>query len=79
MVSIRHCESHDNYKAVNSSSGAAGAYQFLASSWASYGFTTKDGVKSAKDATPAQQDEAALAAYIRSGTNPWKASKSCWG
>lgn len=79
MVSIRHCESHDNYKAVNSSSGAAGAYQFLASSWASYGFAAKYGVKSAKDATPAQQDEAALGAYLRSGTNPWKASKSCWG
>lgn len=79
MVAIRHCESHDNYKAVNSSSGAAGAYQFLASSWASYGFAAKYGVKSAKDATPAQQDEAALAAYLRSGTTPWKASKSCWG
>ena len=24
-------------------------------------------------------DQKALAAYIRSGTNPWKASKSCWG
>lgn len=79
MVAIRHCESHDNYKAVNSSSGAAGAYQFLASSWASYGFAAKYGVKSAKDATPAQQDEAALATYLRSGTTPWKASKSCWG
>ncbi|MDH5289853.1 MAG: transglycosylase family protein [Acidimicrobiia bacterium] len=78
MVSIRHCESHDNYKAVNPSSGAAGAYQFLASSWASYGFAAKYGVKSAKDATPAQQDEAALATYLRSGTNPWKASRSCW-
>ena len=79
MISIRKCESHDNYKAYNSSSGAAGAYQFLASSWASYGFATKYGVKSARDATPAQQDEAALAAYLRSGTKPWNASKSCWG
>lgn len=78
MVAIRRCESHDNYKAVNPSSGAAGAYQFLASSWASYGFATKYGVKSAKDATPAQQDEAALGAYLRSGTKPWNASKSCW-
>jgi Transglycosylase-like domain len=79
MISIRRCESHDNYTAVNASSGASGAYQFLNSSWAGYGFAAIYGVKSAKLATPAQQDEAALATYERSGTSPWKASRSCWG
>lgn len=79
MVAIRHCESHDNYKAVNSSSGASGAYQFISGSWASYGFAAKYGVSKASSATPAQQDEAALATWERSGTSPWNSSRSCWG
>lgn len=78
MLKVRKCESHDNYKAVNSSSGAGGAYQFLASSWRSYGYAAKYGVARAELATPAQQDEAAVATWQRSGTSPWAASRSCW-
>lgn len=78
LLRVRKCESHDNYKAVNSSSGAGGAYQFLASSWRSYGYAAKYGVSRAELATPAQQDEAAVATWQRSGTSPWSPSRSCW-
>ena len=78
LVKIRYCESHDNYTAANRYSTARGAYQFLTTSWASYGHAARYGVKQAHLATPAQQDEAALITWDRSGTNPWKASRSCW-
>ncbi|MFV0260184.1 MAG: transglycosylase family protein, partial [Acidimicrobiales bacterium] len=73
------CESRDNYSAANPNSSARGAYQFLTGSWASYGHKDRYGVSSASQATPAQQDEAALITWQQSGTSPWNASKSCWG
>lgn len=78
LLEVRRCESHDNYKAVNKSSGAGGAYQFLPSSWKSYGHAAAYGVSRAELATPAQQDEAAVATWKRSGTSPWAPSRSCW-
>jgi len=79
MIEIRRCESQGNYKAVNSSSGASGAYQFLRSSWAAYGHDTRFGTSTGGAATPAQQDEAAVITYQESGTRPWLASSRCWG
>src|SRR5437763_10177486 len=38
-ASIVMCESGGNYRAVNTSTGAGGAYQILPSTWASYGGT----------------------------------------
>jgi muramidase (phage lysozyme) len=78
LLGVRRCESHDNYQAVNRTSGAGGAYQFLPSSWKSYGYAAKYGVARAEQATPAQQDEAAVATYLRSGTSPWGPSRGCW-
>lgn len=78
LLAIRHCESHDNYTAANPNSTARGAYQFLTGSWKSYGHAARYGVSRADLATPAQQDEAALITWQRSGTSPWNASKSCW-
>ena len=79
LVAIRFCESTDNYLAVNPYSTARGAYQFLTTSWASYGHADRYGVSQAHLATPAQQDEAALITWQRDGTTPWLASSSCWG
>ncbi len=79
MIEIRRCESGGNYQAVNRSSGASGAYQFLRSSWAAYGHNTRFGTSTGAAATPAQQDEAAVITYERSGTRPWLASRHCWG
>lgn len=79
LLSIRYCESRDNYQAANPSSSARGAYQFLTGSWASYGHAERYGVSQAHLATPAQQDEAALITWQADGTRPWNASKSCWG
>lgn len=79
LLSIRWCESHDNYTAANRISSARGAYQFLRSSWAAYGHAERYGVSEAHLATPAQQDEAAVLTWQRSGTRPWYASISCWG
>ena len=78
LLAIRYCESRDNYGAANPSSSARGAYQFLTGSWAAYGHKARYGVTQAHQASPAQQDEAALITWQRDGTRPWNASKSCW-
>jgi hypothetical protein len=78
LLSIRYCESRDNYTAANPSSSARGAYQFTSGSWDAYGHADRYGVSQAHLATPAQQDEAALLTWQQAGTTPWNASKSCW-
>lgn len=64
-------ESGGNYSAVNPSSGAGGAYQFLPSTWASLGMPG-----SPQDASPAQQDQAFQQLYAQQGSAPW-ASDGC--
>ena len=64
-------ESGGNYSAVNSSSGAGGAYQFLPSTWASLGMPG-----SPQNASPAQQDQAFQQLYAQQGSAPW-ASDGC--
>jgi hypothetical protein len=78
LLSIRYCESRDNYTAANPSSSARGAYQFTSGSWAAYGHAERYGVSQAHLASAAQQDEAALLTWQEAGTSPWNASKSCW-
>lgn len=79
LISIRYCESKHDYTAQNRRSTASGGYQFLNSSWAAYGHSSRYGVSRSMYATPAQQDEAALITWQESGTRPWAASRSCWG
>ncbi len=79
LVAIRECESGGSYTAENPSSTASGAFQYLDSSWRSYGYAARYGVSRASMASPAQQDEAALDTLARSGTTPWNASRGCWG
>lgn len=71
---IRWCESRNDYNAQNKNSSASGAYQFLDGTWRSV--TGLSG--SAKDYSPAVQDEAFRKLYAKSGTSPWNASKGCW-
>ncbi|MDA3041387.1 MAG: DUF4214 domain-containing protein [Actinomycetota bacterium] len=78
LLRIRKCESNDYYQAANRFSSARGAYQFLKSSWRFYGHSYRYGVAEAHLATNAQQDEAALLTWQRSGTSPWNASAGCW-
>ncbi len=78
LITIRYCESKDNYLAANRTSTARGAYQFLRSSWYAYGHADRYGVSEAHLATPAQQDEAALITWGLDGTRPWLASRHCW-
>lgn len=78
MLRIRNCESRNNYQAANRWSTARGAYQFLKSSWKLYGHAARYGVAEAHLATNAQQDEAAVLTWQRSGTSPWNASAGCW-
>lgn len=68
---VLNAESGGNYSAVNSSSGAGGAYQFLPSTWASLGYSG-----SPQDASPAQQDQAFQTLYAQQGSAPW-ASDGC--
>lgn len=79
LIDIRSCESGHSYTAQNPVSTASGAYQFLNSSWAAYGHSSRYWVRTAAEATPAQQDEAALMTWERDGTRPWYASRHCWG
>ena len=51
---IKQCESGGDYSAVNPSSGAGGAWQFLPSTWRSVG-----GTGLPQNATPAEQDKRA--------------------
>lgn len=71
---IAKCESGGSYTAQNRSSTASGRYQFLDSSWGGYG-----GYARAKDAPPAVQDAKARETFARRGSQPWAASRGCWG
>lgn len=71
LACVRNRESRGNYSAVNPSSGAGGAYQFMPGTWAGAGFAARYGVPRAELATPAQQDAAAAELYARSGRAPW--------
>lgn len=65
-------ESGGNYHAVNASSGAGGAYQFLPSTWAALGYSGLP-----QNASPAMQDQAFQKAYAMWGTQPWAPSDGC--
>jgi peptidoglycan hydrolase CwlO-like protein len=60
------CESGGNYHALNSSSGAGGAYQILPSTWAAYG-----GQGAPQDAPKAEQDRIAAEIWADSGPSAW--------
>jgi hypothetical protein len=74
---IRHRESRGQYDVVNSSSGAAGAYQFMPGTWntnaAAAGRTDLVGVNPA-DASPADQDAMAQHLLATQGLAPWGGS-----
>jgi peptidoglycan hydrolase CwlO-like protein len=60
------CESGGNYRALNPSSGAGGAYQILPSTWRAYG-----GQSLPHQAPPAEQDRIAAMIWRDSGPSPW--------
>jgi len=63
---IVQCESGGSYSAVNSSSGAGGAYQILPSTWQAYG-----GQGLPQNAPKAEQDAIASAIYAHQGRGAW--------
>jgi hypothetical protein len=74
LACIKHRESRGQYGAVNTSSGAAGAYQFMPSTWDStarrIGRTDLVGVNPA-NASPADQEAMARALLAWQGLAPW--------
>jgi septal ring factor EnvC (AmiA/AmiB activator) len=60
------CESRGNYSALNSSSGAGGAYQILPSTWRAYG-----GSGLPHQASKAEQDRIAAMIWADSGPSAW--------
>jgi septal ring factor EnvC (AmiA/AmiB activator) len=60
------CESGGNYSALNSSSGAGGAYQILPSTWELYG-----GQGEPQNAPKAEQDRIAAEIWADSGGGAW--------
>ncbi len=65
-ASIVQCESGGNYRAVNPSSGAGGAYQILPSTWRAYG-----GQGLPQDAPKAEQDRIAAEIWAQDGSSAW--------
>lgn len=76
LAQIKACESGGSYTAVNPSSGASGAYQFLDSTWRT--LPAAADYTSAAAAPASIQDLAARQLYAQQGTAPWLASASCW-
>jgi muramidase (phage lysozyme) len=74
---IRHRESRGQYDVVNTSSGAAGAYQFMPGTWntnaAAAGRPDLVGVNPA-NASPADQDAMAQHLLATQGLGPWGGS-----
>lgn len=66
LVCVRQRESGGNYHAVNPSSGAGGAYQFMPSTWRAMG-----GSGLPQNASPAVQDAMAMKLYATAGRSPW--------
>jgi peptidoglycan hydrolase CwlO-like protein len=64
------CESGGNFGAVNSSSGAGGAYQILPSTWRMYG-----GRGAPQSASPQQQSEIASQIWADSGSSAWECAQ----
>lgn len=74
LVCVRNRESRGDYTAYNASSGAAGAFQFLRSTWDNTarhaGRNDLVGVN-VRWVTPADQDAMAIHLYQWMGTSPW--------
>ncbi len=66
LACVRQRESGGNYRAVNPSSGAGGAYQFMPSTWRAMG-----GQGLPQNASPAEQDAMAMKLYAQAGRSPW--------
>jgi muramidase (phage lysozyme) len=66
LACVKQRESGDNYSAVNPSSGAGGAYQFMPSTWRAMG-----GTGLPQHASPATQDAMAAKLYATAGRSPW--------
>src|SRR5215218_478090 len=64
------CESGGNFNAVNSSSGAGGAYQILPSTWRLYG-----GSGNPQDASPSEQSQIAAQIWADSGASAWECAQ----
>jgi len=70
------CEAGGRPTAQNAHSTASGLFQFLDSSWLTYGGGKY--ASRAMYASVAEQYAIANVAYARSGLSPWNASRSCW-
>jgi hypothetical protein len=74
---VRHHESRGDYGAINRGSGAAGAYQFMPTTWSNaaraFGRVDLSGVNPAA-ASPADQDAVAHYVYSTQGARPWAGS-----
>jgi hypothetical protein len=71
---VKHFESGGNYTAVNPSSGAAGAYQFVPSTWRQYGSQLgidTSAYPTASAAPPAVQDAVFQQAVAKRGIGDW--------
>jgi hypothetical protein len=70
LYDIAMCESHFNESAKNAHSTASGIFQFLDSTWKSWGtgdvFNAYDNI------------EAGVKLFNAKGSSPWLASSDCW-
>ena len=67
LARIAECESGGDPQAVSPDGRYRGKYQFMRSTWKTWGGRTRDPI----DASEAQQDRVALKLYRAQGTSPW--------
>lgn len=72
-LSLRRCESSDNY-AANTGNGFYGAYQFSQATWTGLGYPGRPDQES-----PAMQDDAAMKLQAQSGWGQWPACAAALG
>lgn len=73
LQAIKYRESRGDYRAVNPSSGASGAYQIMDSTWSAFAPSQYKGMK-ASQAPKAVQDKVAQKIYNEAGPSQWVTS-----
>ena len=77
LVDIMKCESNNRNVRNTQGSSASGYYQIIKGTWRDHG--GREYAPEAIKASKAEQTVVAKRILAKRGTQPWNASKKCWG
>ena len=77
LVDIMKCESNNRNVRNTQGTSASGYYQITKGTWRAYG--GREYAPEAIKASKAEQTVVAKRILAKRGTQPWNASKKCWG